>query len=311
VGHAALVLHDCSITLDALNVAAALTYEGFRANLSPLDARVQAARPARGQQAISARLTALLADSALWKRGEARRLQDPVSLRCVTQVHGAALAAMLQARVDVELELNSASENPLVLVESNEILSTGNFHIPGLAIAFEALGIALAHAAMLCVQRCQRMYTPAMSDLPLYLTTRGPEHSGFATVQKTLTALYNQLRHLANPASLDSIPVAQAVEDHAPMTANVVAKTAVMLPLLRLLAAIELLGAAQAVDLRPVAPNAMGRGVAAAYSAVRQKVPMLDHDRAMGFDFDTVAALIADGGIGAVDLLDTSTANGY
>ncbi len=303
VGHAALVLHDCSAVLDALNVAAALSLEGFRAHLSPLDARVQAARPARGQQAIATRLSTLLAGSALWQPGAARRVQDPVSLRCVTQVHGAALAALWQARDDVELELNSAAESPLVLAATGEMLSNGNFHIPGLAIAFDALGIALAHVAMLCVQRCQRLYSPALSGLPLQLTRHGPEHSGFATIQKTLTSLYNELRHLANPASLDGLPVSEAVEDHAPMAANVVAKTAAMVPTLRYLAAIELLTAAQAVDLRPLDVTTLGRGAAAAYAAVRQQVAMLDGDRPLGPDVEALAALIADDRIGVVDLL--------
>ena len=306
VGHAALVLHDCSRALDALNISAAMSYEGFRANLSPLDPRVQAAHPVRGQQDIAARLTALLIDSALWQHGSARRVQDPVSLRCVTQVHGAALAALWQARDDVELELNSASESPLVLVAPGEMLSNGNFHIPGLAIAFDALGIALAHTAMMCVQRCQRLYTPALSGLPLQLTAHGPEHSGFATIQKTLTSLYNQIRHLANPASLDGLPVSEAVEDHAPMAANVVAKTATMVPLLRYLAAIELMSAAQAIDLRPLAVSALGRGVAVAYAAVRQRVPPLVDDRPMGADVEAIASLVADGSVGAVDVLGSS-----
>ena len=303
VGHAALVLHDSSAALDALNIAAALSLEGFRANLGPLDPRVQAARPARGQQAIAARLTALLAGSMLWQPGAARRVQDPVSLRCVTQVHGAALAALWQARDDVEMELNSAAESPLVLAATGEMISNGNFHIPGLAIAFDTLGIALAHAAMLCVQRCQRLYSPALSGLPLQLTRHGPEHSGFATIQKTLTSLYNEIRHLANPASLDCLPVSEAVEDHAPMAAYVVAKTAAMLPALRYLAAIELLTAAQAIDLRPVDPSALGCGAAVAYAAVRRQVAVLDGDRPLGPDVETVAALLADDRLGVVDLL--------
>ncbi len=303
VGHGALVLHDCSVTLDTLNIAAALSFEAFRANVSPLDPRVQVARPARGQNAIAARLTALLADSALWRSGAARRVQDPLSLRCVSQVHGAALAALWQARDDIELELNCAAESPLVLPETQEMLSNGNFHIPALAIAFDTLGLALAHTAMLCVQRCQRLYSPASSGLPLQLTTLGPEHSGFATIQKTLSALYNEIRHLANPASLDCLPVSEAVEDHAPMAPYVVAKTAAMVPLLRYLAAIELLSAAQATDLRGLPLAELGGGARTAYDAVRARVPKLDEDRPLGPDVETIATLLATDGVGAIDLL--------
>lgn len=303
VGHGALVLHDCAQALDALDVAAALTFEGFRANLSPLDPRVQRARPARGQAAIADRIAALLADGALWQAGAARRVQDPVSLRCVTQIHGAALSALQTARDDVELELNSAADSPLVIAPSGQMLSNGNFHIPALALAFDGIGLALAHVAAACVARCQRMYSPAFSDLPLQLTTLGPGHSGFATIQKTLTALHDRVRHLANPASLDSLPVSEAVEDHAPMAANVVAKTAATVPLLRYLAAIELITAAQAVDLRRLARASLGRGTGAAYDAVRARVALLVEDRPLGPDVESVAEAIAVGELPLADFL--------
>ena len=302
IGHAALVLHDAAAALDHFNIACALTFEGFRANLSPLDARVQAARPARGQVAMATRLRELLDGSALWQNGAARRVQDPVSLRCVTQVHGAALAALQIARDDVELELNYAADSPLVLADDAQLVSNGNFHIPALALAFDGLGLALAQVAMLGVMRCQKLYNPALSGLPLQLTTLGPAHSGFATIQKTLTSLYNQIRHIANPASLDGLPVSEAVEDHAPMAPNAVANIAAMLPLLRYLAAIELLSAAQAADLRPVAPATMGRGATAAYQAVRDAVPMLVEDRPLGPDVDAVAALISWGALPSANL---------
>ena len=298
VGCAALALHDAIAALDALNVAAALAFEAFRANLSPLDPRVQAARPAPGQREVAARLTALLEGSALWSRGAARRVQDPVSFRCVTQVHGAAFAAASSAREQIELELNSAADSPLVLPESGEMLSNGNFHVPGLALAFDAFGIGLAQAAAASVERCLKLFSPAFSDLPLQLTRHGPMHSGFATVQKTLTALYNEIRHAANPASLDFLPVSEAVEDHAPMTPHAIAKSVVIADDLRYLAAIELLTAAQAIDLRDLDPDTLGRGAKAAYDAVRKAVPTLDVDRPIGPDIEAIERLVAAGAIG-------------
>jgi histidine ammonia-lyase len=183
------------------------------------------------------------------------------------------------------------------------MLSNGNFHLASLALAFDALGLALAQSALMCVERCQRLYSPAFSELPLQLTRRGPEHSGFATIQKTLTAIYNELRHLANPASLDCLPVSEAVEDHASMASNVVAKTAAMVPNLRYLAAIELLTAAQAIDVRSTDPGTLGGEVRAVYAAVRKRVPVLDEDRPLGPDAEAIAALIAERGIGCTDLL--------
>jgi len=303
LGHAALVLADCNQALDAFNIAAALSFEGFRANLSPLDPRVHRARPHAGQAAIASRLRRLLDGSALWTTGSARRVQDPISFRCVAQVHGAALAALWHARDEVELDLNSAAESPLVVAETGEMLSNGNFHVAGLALAFDSLTLALAQTALLCVQRCQRMYSPAFSGLPLQLTQRGPEHSGFATMQKTLTAIYNDIRHQANPASLDCLPVSEAIEDHASMAANVVARTSVMVPNLRYLAAIELFSAAQAIDLRATDLATLGRDMQAVYTAVRGRVPVLDEDRPLGPDIETVAAALAGGEIDFGDLL--------
>jgi histidine ammonia-lyase len=301
VGHAALVLRDCADVLDALNVAAALTFEGFRANLSPLDPRAQAAHPAPGQRETASRLTTLLADSTLWNANAARRVQDPLSLRCVSQVHGAALVVLGNARDHVELELNSAAESPLVAGDA--MLSTGNFHIAGLSVAFDSLGIALAQTALLCVQRCQKLFSPALSELPLQLTRHGPEHSGFATTQKTLVALYGAVRHLANPASLDSVPVSEMVEDHASMAAHAVAKTGAMVAPLRLLAAIELLAAAQAVDLRGLSSHELGVGMRLAHAAVRARVPMLDVDRPQGPDIEAISAGIEAGEFPLADLL--------
>ena len=295
VGHAALVIHDALDVLDALNVACALSCEGFRANVTPLEPRAQAARPAPGQNSAAARLTQLLEGSGLWQPGSARRVQDPLSFRCVTQVHGAAFAAAWLVCEHVELELNSAADSPLILVETGEMLSNGNFHAPGLAIALDALGIAAAHTAVMGVERCIKLLSHRFTDLPMQLTRRGPAHSGFATIQKTLTALANRIRHAANPASLDSLPVSEDVEDHAPMTANVVAKTATIVDDLRYVAAIELMIAAQAVDLTGIDRATLGRGARAAYDAVRASVPMLDGDRPLGPDIEIVERALRDG----------------
>ena len=303
VGYAALVVHDAAATLDALNVAAALSCEGFRANLGALDPRVHAARPAPLQAAIAQRMTELLSGSALWQTGAARRIQDPLSFRCIPQVHGAALAALRVARDHVELELNSAGDSPLVLTNDSEMVSNGNFHIPGLAIALDSLGIALAQVAGMAVQRCLRLSSSAVSGLPLQLTRRGPEHSGFATLQKTLTALYNTIRHRANPGSLDFMPVSESIEDHAPMAFNLVAKTADIVVALRYVAACELLMAAQAIDLRGPDAGALGAGAQTAHATLRNAIPMLDEDRPLGPDAEGVAAQIAAGKYGTSDLL--------
>ncbi|MEO7761124.1 MAG: histidine ammonia-lyase [Casimicrobiaceae bacterium] len=299
IGVAALCLIDVEAALDALDHSAALAFEGFRANLSPLDPRMQKARPAPGQTEAAERLTKLLVGSALWQPGAARRVQDPLSFRCIAQVHGAARAAWNEACAQIELEFNSAADSPLVL-DDGQLLSNGNFHVPALSIALEALGLAIAQCASLCVERSMKLLSPAMSELPLHLTRHGPAHSGFATVQKTKTALYNKIRHLANPACLDFLPVSERIEDHATMAINVVDKTAAMIEPLTALAAIDALLGAQAVDLRDPAPGkpavreTMGQGAGKLYAALRAAVPMLDTDRPPGPDIETAIAVLRD-----------------
>lgn len=300
IARAALVLEEGAGLLDAWLAAIALGLEGFRANLSPLHPAAVAARPAAGQVATAARLSALLDGSALWTPGAARRVQDPVSMRVVAQVHGAAEAAFARARAEVEVELNSAADSPLVFVDEGRMLSNGNFHVPALALALDAAAIALAQVASMGVARCQRFMTPALTGLPLQLTRHGPAHSGFATIQKTLMALWSEIRLRANPGSLDGMAVSEGIEDHATMGLTVAEKLGESIDRARYLVAIELLIAAQAVDLRGLDPAIMGAGARRAYEAVRERVPVLDEDRPLGPDIDALGRAIADGAFGPV-----------
>ena len=299
MGRAALVLHDAFALLDQWNAAVALSYEGFRANLSPIDHRAVRARPAPGQVEIADRLRELLAGSRLFEVGAARRVQDPLSLRCVAQVHGALWWMLGETRSQVELELNHAGESPLVLVEDREMLSTSNFHVPALALAVDAAAIAFAQSAALAAERCIKFMSPSMTELPLQLTRHGPQESGFATVQKTLVALYNEIRLRANPGSLDFLPVSERIEDHAPMTLGVVEKLAEIVERARYLVAIELLIAAQAVDLRGLQSDALGAGARNLYRHVRAEVSVLDHDRPLGPDIDRLERLLRSGALAA------------
>ena len=178
VGHACLVLSDLEHVLTVHDRVIALSFEGFRGNLSPLEVRAQAARPAPGQTDAAARIVKALDGSGLLAAGAARRVQDPLSFRCVAQVQGAMRDAHAQAASHVAIELNTAADSPLVDAAAGTLLSTGNFHVPGLAIAHEALGLALAQVATLTVERCLRLLSPSASGLPLQLTRHGPQQSG-------------------------------------------------------------------------------------------------------------------------------------
>jgi histidine ammonia-lyase len=294
IGRAALVVFDALAVHETWLTAIALSFEGFRANLSILEPRILEARPARGQVEIGTRLRALLDGSALFEPGAARRVQDPLSLRVTPQVQGALHWILDEARAQLEIELNSAAESPLV-VDDGAMQSNGNFHVPALATALDATAIAFAQAASLAVERCMKFMSPAFTDLPLQLTRHGPAHSGFATAQKTLTALWADIRRLANPASLDFLPVSEGIEDHATQALAAAEKLDTLVDRVRYLIAIELVIAAQAIDLRGTTSASLGSGARHAYARVRDAVSVLDSDRPLGPDFERIEALVRDG----------------
>ncbi len=297
IGLGALAIADAAQALDTLAIAAAMSLEAYRANLTPLDPRAQAARPAPDQQAAAARIAGLLSGSALWRPGAARNLQDPLSFRIVSQVHGAALAALGAASEAIELELASRADSPLVLPDDGDAISTGNFDATHVALGLETLGQALTRVGALAAERCAKLMSPRFSDLPRFLSPIQQGRTGFATVQKTLAALAAEMQHLANPAPIVVMPVADRVEDYATMATLIVDKTAGVARRLRLIAAIELMIAAQAYDLR--GPAEPGAGVAATHRAVRAVVTPLGEDRPTAADIAALDALIVSGRLAA------------
>ncbi len=293
VGKACLCIEDIERLFDWSLAAVALNFEAFRANVSAFDDRALAARPAFGQREAAARLRELLSGSSLLIDGAARRLQDPLSYRCAPQVWGALLHAIGEARAATEIELASSGDNPVVLVKEGLILSHGNFDMTAFVLAWERLGQAIAHCAAATAYRSMKIMSPGMSELPRFLTPLGQSRTGFATVQKTVSALEAEIRHLAMPVSLTPIPVADGIEDQASMAPSVLSKIEAMIERLRYLVAIELVASAQAVDLRGVAGE-LGSGTQRAYRKVRQLVLPLEEDRAQGPDFQRVSGFIAD-----------------
>lgn len=292
VGKACLCIEDIERLFDWSLAAVALNFEAFRANVSVFDDRALAARPAFGQREAAARLRELLSGSSLLADGAARRLQDPLSYRCAPQVWGALLHAIDEARAATEIELGSAGDNPIVLAEDGLILANGNFDMTAFVLAWERLGQAIAHCAAATAYRTIKIMSPGMSELPRFLTPLGQSRTGFATVQKTVSALEAEIRHLAIPVSLTPIPVADGVEDQASMAPSVLSKIEAMIERLRYLVAIELVASAQAVELRGVTGE-LGVGTLKAYRQVRQLVPPLQEDRAQGPDFQRVSEFIA------------------
>ncbi|WP_056504310.1 aromatic amino acid lyase [Aureimonas sp. Leaf454] len=290
-GHAASVLADLSDVLLLSAATAALSFEAYAANPRIFDERLSAARPARGQVEAASLFRAILLGSGLHAPGAARSIQDALSFRTIAPVFGAMLASMATAIADVETEINGRPDNPLVLVDDGLILSTANFHTPVVALAFDTLAIAGASLATASAYRTTKLMNADLSGLPKYLSPVGGASNGLNSLQKTAAALHAEIRLKATPASLDALPVSEGVEDHAPQTPLAVAKFGEQVTLLRMLAAVEALAAAQAADLRG-SRSASVTGLL--LSAIREHVPKLDVDREPGFDVDRLVTLFED-----------------
>jgi histidine ammonia-lyase len=305
VGLAALAVDAMHKALHASCMAGALSLEGFRANLSPLDYDLSHLRMMPSHIVGTGWLRGMLHGSDLLKPSTARRLQDPLSFRCLAPVAGHAANTVAAARLAAEAELGSAPDSPAVLVGRDVILSSVNFDTTELALTFEAAGLALSHFAATSAARIMKLMSPAMSELPRFLTRHGGSHSGFATSQKTASVLEAQIRHLALPLGALTLQVADGVEDYAPMTPAVVEKTHAIAKRMTRLATIELVVAAEAVDLRGAIT--LGRGTAAAHAFVRSHVARLDDDRPMGREYEALALAIE---AGELILADIATGDG-
>ena len=296
VAWAALALVDARALLDAAQRAVALSFEGFRANAFPLDPRVTEARPAPGQAACAAGVRELLAGGSL-AVGGGRRLQDPLSFRCVSQVHGSLLTALELLGRALEPELNGSGDNPLVL--EDEIVSTGNFFVPALALAADAVALALAQVASLASARVARLLSAPLTELPQNLAPAGSTGAGMAPLLKVSGALVAEIVHAAAPATLASlVHPDESVEDAATGAPLATSRLAGMLERVRLLIALELVVAAQAVDMAEV--ETLGAGTRAIHAAVRELAEPLRADRPLGGDVERVAAALMSIGRGSM-----------
>jgi histidine ammonia-lyase len=291
-GLAALIVHEGDRLLDAVQIATALSMEGFRASPTPIDAQVAGAHPAPGQEWEAAGLRELLRGGALLD-GAARRLQDPLSFRCASHVHGSVRWTLDMLATAAGAALNGAGDNPVVLADGR-VLSTGNFHTPALALALDATAVAVAQAAGPASERPARLATARLSDLPANLSAAGDGRSGVAPLLKTAQALAVEIRHMAAPLAADPRTGADGVEDDSTNAAAAAMRVQEQLERLARLVALELVCAAQAVDL--AAPGRLGLGTAAAHACVRELVAPLDDDRPLGRDVDLVARELVTSG---------------
>ena len=296
-GLGALALVDAAALARLADVTGAMSLEALMGTNAAFDPRIDALRPHPGQAVVATNLRRLTADSGIIaSHRDCTRVQDAYSLRCMPQVHGSARAAIAFARETIERELGGVTDNPLVFPAEGDVLSGGNFHGEPLGLVLDTLAIGLAQLGGITERRIDRLVNPLTSEgLPPFLTAEGGLDSGYMIAQYVAADLASELKRLAQPASVDSIPASGLQEDYNAMAAASALKLRTSVGLLRQIIAIELLLAAQALDFR--APLTPGRGSAAARDAVRRAIPRLDGDRYLKGDLDAALTLVESGSV--------------
>ena len=296
----ALGLRDTETAVDTADVATALSLDALRGSPAPYDERIARARPYSGHLITARNLEMLTRGSEIREshRSPERdpRVQDPYSLRCVPQVHGAVRDALAQIRATIVIELNSATDNPLVFAGgggAGEVISGGNFHGQPLAMAADQLAVALATLAGISERRTEQLTNPQGSELPAFLVREAGLNSGFMILQVTAAALAAEMKALATPHSIGSIPTSANQEDYVSMGMAAARRIQPMLANLRNVLAIEMLAGCQGLDL--LAPLRTGPETQKAYEMLRATSKKVDADRSLSRDIEAVAARIAAG----------------
>jgi histidine ammonia-lyase len=277
-------------------VAGAMSTDACLGTPMPFDPRIQAVRGHPGQITVGRTLTRLLAESEIRDSHlECDRVQDPYSLRCQPQVMGAVLDQLSAASQVLAREANAVSDNPLVFPETGEILSGGNFHAEPVALAADQIAIAVSEIAALSERRTALMMDSNLSELPAFLVAEPGLNSGFMIAQVTAAALASEIKHRAAPASTDSLPTSANQEDHVSMATHAARRLGDMAEDLRGVIAVEMLCAAQGVDLR--APLKTGTALRPIHAALRTRAAFLDQDRPPAPDIAAVAEWIETGAL--------------
>jgi histidine ammonia-lyase len=276
------------------DLAGAMTLEGLLGSHKPFIPEIHDVRPHAGQKDCAAHLLRLLAGSELVEtHANCSKVQDPYSLRCMPQVHGAAREGLAFARRILEVEVNSATDNPLVFPDSERIVSGGNFHGQPISLALDVVAMTLTQLSSISERRVEQLVNPALSGLPPFLARNSGLNSGFMIAQVTSAALVAESRVLSHPASVDSIPSSAGREDHVSMGMTAALKGRQVADFTRTCLAIEILVASQALDYR--LPTRAGRGPRAAHELVRSRVPTMEKDREIHRDIEAVCQLIDSG----------------
>ena len=293
---AALVCYDARELMKISDIAAAMSLEALMGTRVAFDPRIAMIRPHQGQADTSKNILALTEDSAIIQSHDhCDKLQDAYSLRCVSQVHGASKDALRRVIETIDIEMNAVTDNPIVMADTGEVISGGNFHGQPVALTMDYLKVAVAELGNISERRINRLVDRSLSDLPSFLTAYPGVNSGFMILQYTAASLVSENKVLAHPASADSIPTSANQEDHVSMGTIAARQAREILENVRNVLSIEILAAAQGVDfLLPMLP---GRGTGAVHAVVRSLVSHLEQDRVLTPDIVAVYGAICDGAI--------------
>lgn len=286
-----LTTYDAINLLKTADIAYGLTMEALNGITCAMDERVHEVRPHKGQINTAKNILDILKDSDMTSKQGDIRVQDAYSLRCTPQIHGASKDAIEYVVNKINIEINSVTDNPIIFADKEDIISGGNFHGQPMALSFDFLGIALSELANISERRLEKLVNPAINHgLPAFLVNQGGLNSGFMIVQYSAASLVSENKVLAHPASVDSIPSSANQEDHVSMGTISARKARDIMENTRKVIAMEILGAAQAIDLR--GKKKLGVGSDAAYNAVRNHTTFVDKDRVMYVEINIVEELI-------------------
>lgn len=292
----ALSVYDGQNLSKLADISAAMSLEVLMGSRTEFDSRIQRVRPHPGQAAAADNMQRITKNSEIvTSHKDCSRIQDAYTLRCSPQVHGAAKDAIKYAAQVIITEMNSSTNNPLIFADSEEFLLGGNFHGEPIALAMDFLSMAVSELAGISERRIERLVNPQLSGLPAFLVSNGGLNSGFMIAQYTAASLVSENKVLAHPAVVDSIPTSANKEDHVSMSTHASRKAREIVRNTEYVIAIELLCAAQALDLfTNLKP---GEGTLAAYRTIRDRIAHLDKDRILSRDIETMVHLMRSGKI--------------
>ncbi len=290
-----LVKEDAEVLLKNAQIAGSMSLEALKGTARAFDEKIHALRPYPGQVKIASNLRRLTSGSnIIASHVHCERVQDAYTLRCMPQVLGAISDTIDYVSNVLAVEINSATDNPLIFPDQEEVISGGNFHGEPLAFAMDYLCIALSEIASISERTTDRLVNPHVSGLPPFLSRQSGLNSGYMIAQYTAAALVSENKVLAHPSSVDSIPTSAGQEDHVSMGLTAARNAAEIVKNVQHVMAVEMLCAAQGIDFHDLTP---GVGTGAAHKLIRDHVPTLEQDRILYKDMEKIRELVVSGSI--------------